>query len=326
MKVLNRLNEGDIDKRLVEWLRGSGTFRDGFLHLAGYAGWTLDKVMNSTWSDGRECDVRLELSREGVMAVLLIENKIRAPFGPNQVGAYSRMRETEIDAGRLATTCLMSPGSYPSRHPGAAIFDIRISYEDVRDVIRSTDLHGSSFVADLFQQAIDKCPPARTKADMRIPLRSNARHLREHDRSFLEGVSIDNQPLQGPGPHPLLSLLRYAHDQLVLASIDRVLLSGQGYIDDAAQLTDRGQHMLEIVVGWARDTGFAIPAPPVIVDGCGYTDDQRVHAAYLKARKHSRQHGGPILPSLKTSSRRIPTLDEVKRQLGESRRVRSAQS
>jgi hypothetical protein len=165
--TLEAVYERDIDLLLVEELRASHAFQRLFLdalarsqaaqHLLppAYAVPTVHvkHSVSRDDSDGLvparfgETDIEVVFSwREDGSGVtserciqLLIENKIAAQFRPDQperYRAFARRTHEEIKT-RSAFTLLVAPKGYLKTAPGAAIFDARISYEEVEEHLRA---------------------------------------------------------------------------------------------------------------------------------------------------------------------------------------------
>jgi hypothetical protein len=84
-------------------------------------------------SDG-ESDVEADWTGAGGGLSILIENKVRAAFQPDQGGRYQARAKAYVTSGRATTTkcVLVAPARYRNQDPaGCAPFDCHISIEDL---------------------------------------------------------------------------------------------------------------------------------------------------------------------------------------------------
>lgn len=167
--MLESVTERDIDLLLVEELRCSESFRRWFLAEAmGRGQWRKPSVLqvrHSVSGDGKhagETDIEVSLTTNGVKVVLLIEDKIDAPFQRDQAERY-RLRAAElVEQGRCAQarTVLVAPARYIGFGPTG--FDVDVSYEDVMSYFKrqaqgkSERALRSGHRADVLKQAIEQ--------------------------------------------------------------------------------------------------------------------------------------------------------------------------
>ncbi|HEY8483962.1 MAG TPA: hypothetical protein VIL13_05070 [Longimicrobiales bacterium] len=160
-KDLQTFPEQAVDTALVALLDSSESFRT----------WFLERVLandetplpNVTYRGARrsvhyangESDVAVEWSSAGGAVVVLVENKLKVAFQPNQGGRYAE-RAQEIAQTRVATvrTVLLAPQQYlRAANPEAHKFDIRLPLEEV---IEAASICGCHEEADILAGAVER--------------------------------------------------------------------------------------------------------------------------------------------------------------------------
>ncbi len=142
----DRVRERDLDNFLVEELHSSRGFRD----------WLLQRL--DAFDPPADCEVRLQKSPTrlqdarqtdvqigwfdasgAIRARVLIESKVTADFQTGQVDAY--VAETEAARGAhgqtRAASLLVAPASRLATLVGAALFDGRVSIEEIADALEA---------------------------------------------------------------------------------------------------------------------------------------------------------------------------------------------
>jgi hypothetical protein len=168
---LDRVEERDIDLLLLEELTSEANLQMQLaqLLLDDCSDVEFLEVSNSvsTASGGESDLIALYSTREGVLA-LMLENKIGAPFMPDQAARYHRRGRAGIEEGLWDRylTCLVAPEAYLQAAHGEHHFDKYIAYEDLLSHFESKrgNPHGD-WRAALLQQAI---AGARTSTYIRV--------------------------------------------------------------------------------------------------------------------------------------------------------------
>ncbi len=136
--------ERDVDSLVVEELECSAAFRRWFLDSVvepmGRPKWTsIDEpaARHSVTAPSKaqgETDVEFGFTSDGRRTLILIENKIDAPFQPRQAERY-RERAVQLCESGECTECLtvlLAPDEYLTSTSGCEEFDVTVSYEQMR--------------------------------------------------------------------------------------------------------------------------------------------------------------------------------------------------
>lgn len=146
--TLESVSERDIDLLLIEELKCSEGFREWFLsHLAmalGHAPWrglSSYRVRHSVTGVGKhtgETDVEVSFDASGTRVLVLVENKVDAPFQLDQPSRYSHRAKELVEQGKYdeALTLLFAPSGYLGSASACEEFDAAISYEDVMEYLK----------------------------------------------------------------------------------------------------------------------------------------------------------------------------------------------
>lgn len=122
--------------------------------LDAHAEWDCSSVRSATTNDG-ETDVLVVYRASGDTGrvAILIEDKIRAGFQPEQAERYRKRGKDGKDNGEWAHywTCLVAPRRYSARNHD---FDARISLEKIRTFFDSQDRR-SLFKASVIDRAVN---------------------------------------------------------------------------------------------------------------------------------------------------------------------------
>lgn len=144
-QALTHVEERDIDLLILEELSASAAFRSWFLEQVLREGWTIisSRSLHSTSRSGAdwgETDLEIHLTARrndhSASIVLLVENKVNAPFTERQAERYKQAcGNTHADIAKCVPMC---PRGYVEDHP---IFDAVIHYESIREFLlqRSRD-------------------------------------------------------------------------------------------------------------------------------------------------------------------------------------------
>ena len=131
---MESVDEPDYDLLLVEELCASNEFLRLFLNAATLPDSFVARHSINREDGSGETDIEVEVTwtnekHQKTSAVLLIENKIDAPFQPDQPECYAAYRDLlmETSPATLALTVLSAPGRCLSSTD--AQFDARVSYE-----------------------------------------------------------------------------------------------------------------------------------------------------------------------------------------------------
>lgn len=157
-KVLDRVIERDIDTLLVEELHCNPTFAAWFAdQVYGVdAGFRFQKAYNSAVTSKGESDVIAIFEGGYQVEAVLIENKIKAAFQPDQAARYGQRGFDGKKDGKWTgfMTCLLAPQAYLLTIPNDQIFDGHLSYEDVAGQLESQGAPRLLWKARVLRQAI----------------------------------------------------------------------------------------------------------------------------------------------------------------------------
>ncbi|MBM3331330.1 hypothetical protein FJY68_05680 [candidate division WOR-3 bacterium] len=146
--TLESVTERDVDLLLVEELKCSEGFREWFLsQLAlalGRAPWqrlSSFRVRHSVSGVGKhagETDVEVSFAAAGTRVLVLVENKLDAPFQPDQAQRYVLRARELVEQHKYdeALPVLLAPSGYIGSTSTSEEFDAAISYEDVMKYLR----------------------------------------------------------------------------------------------------------------------------------------------------------------------------------------------
>ncbi|MBJ7403415.1 MAG: hypothetical protein JHD07_09000 [Bradyrhizobium sp.] len=106
-------------------------------------------------NDG-ESDLVGAFETEDGLVLALVENKIAAPFQPEQGLRYAArgQRWSTAEGITRVVTVLIAPDGYMSR-PGAEAFEVRITYEELSAALREENDPRSLFLADALEAGVE---------------------------------------------------------------------------------------------------------------------------------------------------------------------------
>jgi hypothetical protein len=150
------LRERDVDLLLCSELHAGGVLveliaRKLDLPQADFAGaW-----VSHAEAEG-ETDIMVAFRTTEGHALALIENKIGAPFQPEQAERYRERRDRwrATDGVTFVVALLLAPAAYMSR-PGCELFDQCISYEETCAALRAASDRRSRFLAGVLEAGIE---------------------------------------------------------------------------------------------------------------------------------------------------------------------------
>jgi hypothetical protein len=143
--AVERKYERDIDLLLAEEFAVSPAFAAWFLTYTGFAAANarVVDVYVSKSDNGGESDlvVVFEDAADGSRFALLIEDKIDAPFQPDQEARYRLRGQAAVSRGEYIAyeVILCSPATYPMTQPKGAELDRLISYESISEFLKTHD-------------------------------------------------------------------------------------------------------------------------------------------------------------------------------------------
>lgn len=164
LNVLKAVAERDIDLLLLEELHASPQFRAWFGQKCGLENAEAHHLFGawhsvSEASFGESDLIAVLEDAAGIKYGLLIENKIDADPQPAQGERYRIRAASGVDKGHWneCCTCLVAPDRYLQADRTSG-YDHRISYEEIRDWIRSADRSNAryGFKAMVIQEAIEQ--------------------------------------------------------------------------------------------------------------------------------------------------------------------------
>jgi hypothetical protein len=160
-RLLDYVRERDLDLVLVGALFASEPFR-AFM-LKSTIGWTKRHSLVRTWvsetADAGESDVLLVVDLEDAdRLALMIEDKIDAPFQPEQANRYQQRGEQGIRDGQWNrfTTCVCAPEGYLAGARPTKEWSAYISLESISDWARHSNERYDAFVAAICEEAVAK--------------------------------------------------------------------------------------------------------------------------------------------------------------------------
>lgn len=139
--AVERKYERDIDLLVAEELSVSQGFRSWFLQQTKFSASDNCALVDVfvSWSDSSgESDLVAVFARsDGSPFAIHVENKIDAPFMPNQRERYDARAKAAVERGDYADyqVVLCAPQRYLDTSKGAAAFQTAISYEDIADTL-----------------------------------------------------------------------------------------------------------------------------------------------------------------------------------------------
>jgi hypothetical protein len=160
-RLLDHVLERDLDLVLMGALFTSDPFRAFMLKSA--IGWTkrhsLVRTCVSEMADAGagESDVLLVVDLEGANRLaLMIEDKISAPFQPEQANRYRQRGEQGIKDGQWNrfTTCLCAPEGYLAEARPMEEWRAYISLESISEWARQSNDRYDAFVAAICEEAV----------------------------------------------------------------------------------------------------------------------------------------------------------------------------
>ena len=115
--MLDPVSEREIDFALLSALYVSKAFRSFVIKgaIGSDEDHTFIRARLSDWDGGRETDVLLIVELEdGTKLAIMIEDKISAPFQPDQAGGYRErgLRGVRDDRWHNSVACLCAPEAY----------------------------------------------------------------------------------------------------------------------------------------------------------------------------------------------------------------------
>ena len=165
LNFIGSVAERDIDLLLLEELHVSVPFSSWFLnHIFGLEVSSSNFI--GAWhsvshvSFGESDLIVLSKNEQKCRKAVLIENKIDAPPQPEQAARYRLHGIVGIEDCTWTTylSCIIAPQRYLTGTANVAEYDIRLSYESLRDWFRQSDPANprSSYKARLLNEAIEQ--------------------------------------------------------------------------------------------------------------------------------------------------------------------------
>ena len=161
VRLLDHILERDLDLILVSALFSSERFRAFVIKSA--IGWekghSLVQTCVSEVADAGETDVLLVVDLEGADRLgVMIEDKISAPFQPEQAARYRQRGEQGTQDGRWNryTTCVCAPEGYLAEIRATKDWGAYISLESIGDWAKEYDNRYDEFVGAICKEAIAK--------------------------------------------------------------------------------------------------------------------------------------------------------------------------
>lgn len=160
-RLLDRVLERDLDLVLVGALFASEPFRAFMLKSAiGWSkGHSLVRTCVSETTDAGESDVLLVVDLEDAdRLALMIEDKIDAPFQPEQANRYQQRGEQGIRGGQWNrfATCVCAPEGYLAGARPMKEWSAYISLESISEWARRSTERYNAFIAAICEEAIVK--------------------------------------------------------------------------------------------------------------------------------------------------------------------------
>ncbi len=160
-RLLNNVIERDLDLVLMGALFASEAFRAFMLNSA--MGWTkkhsLVRTCVSETADAGESDVLLVVDLEDSdRSAVMIEDKITAPFQPQQADRYRQRGEQGIQSGHWNryTTCLCAPEGYLVGARQLEEWCAYVSLESISQWARQSNDRYAAFLAAICDEAVAK--------------------------------------------------------------------------------------------------------------------------------------------------------------------------
>lgn len=150
------LRERDIDLLLCAELHACGGFANLLARRAGYPGSVFSGAWVSHTENDGESDLVVAFEAEGGLVLALVENKIAAPFQPEQGLRYvaRAQRWSATEGISRVVTVLIAPDGYMSR-TGAEAFEVRIPYEELSAALRGENDARSIFLAEALEAGVE---------------------------------------------------------------------------------------------------------------------------------------------------------------------------
>jgi len=152
------LRERDIDLLICAELHAAGVLRDRFARLWPARTPRFSRAWVSVRDSDGESDLVVKFQDGETFLILLVENKIDAPFQDGQAERYAERANhwRQVDQVEEVITVLVCPDEYSSRPP-SKLFDVILSYEDLIDSLRESGDERSAFLASALSDGIESC-------------------------------------------------------------------------------------------------------------------------------------------------------------------------
>ena len=154
--IVGSLRERDVDLLLCAELHAGSRLVSLFAEATKLYGASFVRAWVSHMEEDGESDLVVMLKHNEQDVLLLIENKINAPFTPTQVERYQKRasRWRNVTGISHVATIIVAPTLYLNR-ADAQGFDVLISYEDIAGRIESSDDPRSRFSAKVLLEGIE---------------------------------------------------------------------------------------------------------------------------------------------------------------------------
>jgi hypothetical protein len=159
MLTVTGVCERDVDLLLMEELWSSTKFAEWFLgHARPVAhGMAITSIRRSATEFSGESDLEVEWADSNGVHQLLVENKVDAAFQHNQARRYQERARAHAARYASVTTMLVAPSAYFGRDRSAMGFDVRLTYESMREWYLASRLgKRAEYKAALLTMAIEK--------------------------------------------------------------------------------------------------------------------------------------------------------------------------
>jgi hypothetical protein len=150
------LRERDIDLLLCAELHARGGFANLLARRAGCPASAFSGAWVSHDENDGESDLVVAFETEDGSVLVLVENKITAPFQPEQGQRYAARAQRWSTAEGISRviTVLIAPDGYMSRL-GAEAFQVRVPYEELAAALREENDLRSRFLAEALEAGVE---------------------------------------------------------------------------------------------------------------------------------------------------------------------------
>jgi len=153
--IIEKVYERDIDLLVMRLLSTEPSVLEYFCNKMKITDYKLQEVAHSVSDINGESDIVVKLSKDGLVHLLMIENKIDAAAQPEQYARYKKRGDKQLRDNNASSysVCIMAPAEYLAENSEAQKYDFKVAYEDLLEL---DTVKNDVFASAMLKKAVEK--------------------------------------------------------------------------------------------------------------------------------------------------------------------------